>query len=146
MSKKQHNQFILAVLVLAVFGGSWWIVNKNQALQPRVQPITQVKPKQGVQLVTPKEFVRLAQKDDAFVLDVHVPEQKHIPNTDAFIPFNQLTVNQDKLPKDKSVPILVYCRSGGMSAQASKELIKMGYTQVYDLEGGLNAYSQVFGN
>jgi rhodanese-related sulfurtransferase len=34
--------------------------------------------------------------------------------------------------------ILVYCRSGRRSAGASRELIKMGYTQVYDFGGIIN--------
>jgi rhodanese-related sulfurtransferase len=36
---------------------------------------------------------------------------------------------------DKDAKILVYCRSGNRSATAAKELIEMGYTDVYDFGG-----------
>lgn len=38
---------------------------------------------------------------------------------------------------DKTALILVYCRSGRRSAGAAKQLIRMGYTNVYDF-GGIN--------
>ena len=41
--------------------------------------------------------------------------------------------------QDKSALILVYCRSGRRSANAAHELIRMGYTNVYDF-GGLNGW------
>ena len=43
------------------------------------------------------------------------------------------------VPK-KDTPIVVYCQGGGRSALAADTLQKMGYTKVYSLAGGLNAY------
>jgi phage shock protein E len=40
---------------------------------------------------------------------------------------------------DKNAEILVYCRSGNRSRQASDKLVKMGYTNIYDF-GGLNTW------
>lgn len=93
-----------------------------------------------VQLVEPIEFKSLSKNKDSFLLDVHIPEQTHIPGTDAFIPYNEIESNSDKLPQDKNTPILVYCRSGSMSKEASDTLAKLGYTKIYDLKGGINAY------
>ncbi|MDO8488124.1 MAG: DUF1573 domain-containing protein [bacterium] len=93
-------------------------------------------------LVSPEVFAELAKSKDAFILDVHTPEQTHIPGTNAFIPYDQIGKNTDKLPKDKTAPVLVYCRSGSMSASAAKELASLGYTQVYDLAGGTDAYKK----
>lgn len=91
-------------------------------------------------LVSPEEFDQLAKAPNAFVLDVHTPEQTHIPGTDAFIPYDKIKENVSKLPEDKNTPILVYCRSGSMSREATQTLAKLGYLQVYDLAGGVNAY------
>ena len=95
-----------------------------------------------VKLVSPQEFANLAKNENAFVIDVHTPEQTHIVGTDAFIPFDQIQANQNQLPTDKLTPILVYCRSGRMSAQASKEIFDMGYINVYYLEGGTDIYKE----
>lgn len=95
-----------------------------------------------VEKLSPSEFSELISDDSVFVLDVHTPEQTHIPGTDALIPDTQIKENLNKLPEDKSTPIAVYCRSGSMSGRAAKELIELGYTNVYDLEGGTNAYKE----
>lgn len=95
-----------------------------------------------VQLVSPTDFSELVKKGDGFLVDVHIPEQTHIPGTDTFIPYNEVSSYTDKLPSDKSTPILVYCRSGSMSKTASQEIANLGYTNVYDLEGGINAYRE----
>lgn len=79
-------------------------------------------------------------KKDIYLLDVHIPEQEHIGTTDAFIPFNDLIVNASKLPLDKETEIVIYCRSGSMSETASNTLTDMGYTNVKNLKGGLNAW------
>lgn len=94
------------------------------------------------QLLTPPEFAVKLKDQNIFVLDVHIPEQAHIPGTDAFIPYNDLEARLSELPTDKSTPILVYCRSGGMSAEASQKLVQLGYTDVSDLQGGTNAYKE----
>ena len=98
-----------------------------------------------VQKLSPQEFDEQANNEAAFVLDVHIPEQAHIPGTDAFIPFDKLEENISQLPENKDTPLLVYCRSGGMSAEATQELVEMGYTNVSDLVGGINAWKSVNG-
>jgi len=43
---------------------------------------------------------------------------------------------------DPSKPVLVYCRSGGRSARAAKQLEKLGYKVVFDLKGGITAWKK----
>lgn len=121
----------LIVLVLS-FVGIWFYSSRNAYLHEEIE----------VKNINAQEFDEMAQKDDIFILDVHTPEQEHIKETDAFIPFDQINEHIDKLPADKTTPVIVYCRSGSMSQQASRELIDLGYLQVYNLEGGLNAYRE----
>lgn len=92
--------------------------------------------------ISPKELDKIINKGDIFLVDVHVPEQTHLPNTDLFVPFNKIKENINKFPKDKNTSIVVYCRSGNMSMEASSELIKFGYKNVSNLVGGINAYRE----
>jgi|Deesub1362B_J571_1020462.scaffolds.fasta_scaffold00213_26 rhodanese-related sulfurtransferase len=92
--------------------------------------------------VSPQEFYKLMQRDDVFVIDVHVPEQKHLTGTDVWIPYDRIEEMQDVLPKDKDTIILVYCRSGHMSKIAASKLAQMGYKIIYDLDGGIIAWQK----
>lgn len=92
--------------------------------------------------ISPSEFETIvADQDDVFILDVHIPEQDHIAGTDLFIPYNELERNISELPNDKNQKIVVYCRSGSMSKIASEKLIELGYTDVSNLDGGIQAWN-----
>jgi len=43
---------------------------------------------------------------------------------------------------DRSLPVLVYCKSGGRSALAGATLKRMGFQRVLNLEGGFDAWTQ----
>lgn len=126
---------LLLVIALMVFGWSFIKIRNEGAQSLGSRSVAE-----GIEMVSPLEAVGLIRDDSVFVLDVHTPQQLHIPGTDEFIAYDQIEENQDKLPSDKSTPILVYCRSGGMSAPAARTLSKLGYTNIYDLEGGIEAY------
>lgn len=132
---------IIVLLLLGLIQGV--SIVKNTLLDESDNSSSNDSDKQAAaKLLTPQEFSAKQMDNNAFVIDVHVPEQTHIPGTDAVIAYDKIEENLDKLPQDKSTPILVYCRSGSMSAQASKELSSLGYTEVYDLRGGTNAYKE----
>jgi rhodanese-related sulfurtransferase len=87
------------------------------------------------------ELKSMLTKKDFFLLDVHIPEQEHIKGTDAFIDYTTIKDNKDKLPKNLDEKIVVYCRSGSMSRAASKDLIDLGYTNVLNLDGGIEIFN-----
>ena len=49
----------------------------------------------------------------------------------------------DALEKlDKDQPVFIYCRSGNRSGKAAKQMKAMGFSAVYNLEGGIGAWSK----
>ena len=95
------------------------------------------------QLLRPAELKNMQKNKDFFLLDVHVPEQPHIPGTDAFIDYRKIRQNSRQLPSEKGTRIVVYCQGGGMSHTAARDLLELGYTHVYDLAGGTLAYNRL---
>lgn len=88
-----------------------------------------------------RELASLLDTDDPFLVNVHVPEAGAIPGTDAFIPYDEVEQRLDELPPVNSM-IVVYCRSGGMSAIAARALVSAGFTNVYNLDGGYRAWRE----
>ena len=84
----------------------------------------------------------MAEETDYIILDVRTPEEfaeKHIPNA---INVPNETIGNDDIPElpRKDQMILVYCRSGNRSKQASEKLAKLGYTNIYEF-GGINDWT-----
>ena len=78
-------------------------------------------------------------ESDYIILDVRTPEEfseKHIPGA---INIANETIGSEEIPElpDKDQLILVYCRSGNRSKQASEKLVALGYTNIIAF-GGIN--------
>ncbi|MFW6206860.1 MAG: rhodanese-like domain-containing protein [Gemmatimonadota bacterium] len=91
--------------------------------------------------IAPVELRTMLEEDDFSLINVHIPFAGNIPETDESIPFNEIGENLDRLPADEDATIVLYCRSGPMSVRAATELVELGYTKVYNLEGGMVAWS-----
>ena len=96
----------------------------------------------GVTVLSPQDFQEVIAAGDPFLVNVHVPYEGEIEGTDAFVPFDKVKENASALPPDKDAPLYIYCRSGRMSAQAAITLDEMGYTNVVDLAGGMEAWTE----
>ena len=83
----------------------------------------------------------LASKDFVFV-NVHIPYEGEIEPTDLFLPYDTIDQQLAELPADKNGKIVLYCRSGRMSAIAAEVLVSRGYTNVWELEGGMIAWAE----
>jgi len=131
MSGKFFKTILLLTIIIGISAALGFRQKSKQAEQAS-------KP----QLVEPAVFSKLAKDENNFLLDVHTPEQTHIPGTDKFIPFDQIAGNVGSFPADKNTNILVYCRSGSMSKIAAQKISELGYANVYDLRGGIDGYRE----
>jgi rhodanese-related sulfurtransferase len=90
--------------------------------------------------ITPAQLQTMLAHKDFFLVDVHVPHEGRLPDLNARIPYDQIAQHLDELPADKNAKIVLTCRSGHMSTIASRTLADLGYTRVYNLAGGFNAW------
>ena len=86
------------------------------------------------------EAITMMEEESSYIiLDVRTPEEfadKHIPEA---INIPNETISTEEIPElpDKDQLILVYCRSGNRSKQASEKLAALGYTNIVEF-GGIN--------
>ncbi len=85
-------------------------------------------------------LVSMLETKDFLLINVHIPYEGEIEGTDLLVPYNDIERNLDKFPADKGAKLVVYCRSGGMSAIAARTLVELGYTDVWNLDGGMIAW------
>jgi rhodanese-related sulfurtransferase len=85
------------------------------------------------------QLAELMDEKDFVLVNVHIPYEGEIPQTDLFIPFNEIGDHLDELPA-KDAPIVLYCRSGSMSTTAAEVLAGEGYMNVMEVDGGFNAW------
>lgn len=92
--------------------------------------------------VSKTEFSQLIKKPGAQLIDVRTPREF----SNGFISgAKNIDYNGDSFEKqmkklDKNKPVLVYCAAGGRSENAAELLKEWGFKEVYDLEGGYNAW------
>jgi rhodanese-related sulfurtransferase len=90
--------------------------------------------------VSAVELQQMLKVHDFVFVNVHIPFAGNIAGTDASIPYDEISQKLSLLPPDKSYKIVLYCRSGHMSKLAAETLVKLGYTNVWQLDGGMQAW------
>jgi adenylyltransferase/sulfurtransferase len=91
--------------------------------------------------ITPRDLkARLDRGDDLFILDVREPHEYQICNLNGhLIPLGELSRRVNEL--DSSREIIAHCRSGKRSADAVEFLQKAGFRKIWNLKGGILAWS-----
>ena len=94
----------------------------------------------GYRQISMEEAISIMEAETGYlILDVRTPEEfaeRHIPGA---VNIPNETIGTAEIPElpDKDQMILVYCRSGNRSVQASEKLAALGYTNILEF-GGIN--------
>ena len=97
----------------------------------------------GMLAVMPTDAVKLI-NNDATIIDLRSAEayaKGHIVNARS-VPFDELEGHIDKLSRFKSKPVVAVCDSGMTSNRAANTLRNSGFDSVYNLKGGMTAWTQ----
>lgn len=98
----------------------------------------------GYKTLTPAGLTQLINRGNPLLIDVssiqdfeqgHIAGAKHVLMSQ-FDPENKL------LAKARELPVAVCCKNGQISAGAAKRLKKAGFSEVYQLDGGLRAWAE----
>ncbi len=78
--------------------------------------------------------------EDFILLDVRNPDEYAFCNLSGIlIPLNELPARFQEL--DRSKKIVIHCHAGGRSRFATQFLLEQGFTRVFNLKGGITAWS-----
>ena len=94
--------------------------------------------------LSPHDFgQKIIENTEGVVLDVRTADEfknGHLPKAiNANVMSSELTTKAAKLNKEK--PVFVYCRSGARSTTACKTLANLGFTDVYNMSGGISSWN-----
>ena len=106
---------------------------------------TDVNSQTTVQSIPPKAFSqKIEASSNEVILDVRTPEEfseGHLKNA------INIDVDNDNFKTEisklnKSTPVYVYCYAGGRGSTAGKELVKAGFKEVYNMDGGIKEWEE----
>lgn len=87
---------------------------------------------------------QLNSNSSKLLLDVRTPEEyevNHIKNSNNLNIYDEKLFNSSVETLDKDIPVYVYCKSGSRSTTAANTLAQLGFTQIYELEGGIQSWT-----
>jgi rhodanese-related sulfurtransferase len=137
---------LLILSIITIMGVSACSIGASEAtISSSGEVIGQVVPVDGGGQyidITPQELNRMLEEKDFFFVNVHIPYEGELPDTDAFIPYDEIDSHLSEFPQDKDARIVLYCRRGSMSTIAAREMVQLGYINIYNLDGGFRAWSE----
>jgi len=95
------------------------------------------------QVLSPNDFEgKMSQTQDAYLIDARTPAEIETGKLTSALNYNYKADGIEKAIKelDKNKPVFIYCGSGIRSKKSAEILLKAGFTEIYDMEGGMKAW------
>ncbi len=121
-----HHPFLVAAAALAA------LVVLVYELRARVQAFAALSAAQAVRLMNQGALVIDLRSKDSFDAG-HIVDARNVPAA-------TLESQADALKKWRDKSVITYCDTGANGAGAARTLTKLGFTKVFNLHGGLNAW------
>lgn len=132
---------VIAIIVVISFGVYFFVLgNRNNITEDVVGTNNNQEDSQQYTDITSDELTEMLENKDFKLVDVHVPEQKHVPDTDYLITYTDTDEFIKTFP-NKDEKVVLYCRSGSMSRIMAEKLADLGYSNIYNLTFGMNEWS-----
>ena len=121
-----HHPFLAGAAVLAA------LVVIAVELKERLQKFAALSSAQAVRLMNQGALIIDLRPQEAFEAG-HIGEARNVPGA-------ELESQAESLKKWRDRTVITYCDSGANGAGAARALAKLGFTKVFNLDGGLNAW------
>ena len=121
-----HHPFLASAAVLAA------MVVLGFELRARVQAFAALSASQAVRLMNQGALVIDLRGKESYDAG-HIGDARNVPAA-------ELESQADSLKKWRDKNVITYCDSGASGASGARTLMKLGFTKVFNLSGGLNAW------
>ena len=133
--KGWHMRRLMVVLLTGLLAVT---VGCSAAVSSSAAPAEPASGAAAVTQLDPADFAE--QMPNRLTINVHIPDEGSLPDTDLALPYDQISARQSELPADRSTGIAIYCMTGHMSTIAGQTLSELGYTDIVELRGGMTAW------
>jgi phage shock protein E len=126
----KHKNLLTAAAVLTVFFLIGCGAKEPSSDEEKIAEST-------VHVISAEEAKKMMDEEEVIIVDVRTKEEfldEHIEGA-VLLTLDTISEKAEEVLSDKNETYLIYCRSGSRSNQAARELVAMGYQEIYDFGG-----------
>ena len=125
------------ILLFAALAASLALLSGCALSEAKADTAEDMTGKAAYHKLSAEEAYEMMVSQEVVIVDVRTPEEYdggHIPNA-ILVPNESIGDDMPEALPDKEATLLIYCRSGRRSKEASEKLLKLGYKSIYEFGG-----------
>ena len=125
------------ILLFAALAASLALLSGCVLSKTKADTAEDMSDKAAYQKISAEDAYEMMVSQEVVIVDVRTPEEYdggHIPNA-ILVPNESIGDDMPEALPDKEATLLIYCRSGRRSKEASEKLLKLGYKSIYEFGG-----------